>query len=289
MLMSTLLISAYLRVKRVNTVLIVLLTGLFLTVESTFLIANLVKFEEGGWISVTLGLLLMTMMVLWYRGKGLINQLTRYDTLPGNLPVLKALSNDASIPKFSTHLVYLTTAENYNKIEKETLFSILNRAPKRADIYWFIHVCVEDEPYVMRYKVDTLAREDAYFVTFYLGFRVEPRLNFLFRQVVQDMVANNEVTIETKYQSLSTHRIGGDFRFVLFRRFLSYDNDLTNYQRLIMTGYLILKRIALPAQEAYGLDTSNVVTEAVPLVLGPPRKLALHRIPSQLQQPFDES
>jgi KUP system potassium uptake protein len=228
-------------------------------------------------------------MVLWYRGKGLINQLTRYDTLPGNLPVLKALSNDASIPKFSTHLVYLTTAENYNKIEKETLFSILNRAPKRADIYWFIHVCVEDEPYVMRYKVDTLAREDAYFVTFYLGFRVEPRLNFLFRQVVQDMVANNEVTIETKYQSLSTHRIGGDFRFVLFRRFLSYDNDLTNYQRLIMTGYLLLKRIALPAQEAYGLDTSNVVTEAVPLVLGPPRKLALHRIPSQLQQPFGES
>jgi KUP system potassium uptake protein len=288
MLMSTLLISAYLRMKRVNPILIILLTGVFLTVESTFLIANLVKFEEGGWISVTLGLLLMTMMVFWYRGKGLINQLTHYDTLPGNLSVLKALSNDMSIPKFSTHLVYLTTAENYNQIENETLFSILNRAPKRADIYWFIHVCVEDEPYVMRYKVDTLAREDAYFVTFYLGFRVEPRLNLLFRQVVHDMVANREVTVDTQYQSLNVHRIAGDFRFVLFRRFLSYDNDLTNYQRLIMTGYLLLKRIALTAQEAYGLDTSNVVTEAVPLVLSTPRKLPLYRIPSQLKEPLTQ-
>jgi KUP system potassium uptake protein len=155
-------------------------------------------------------------------------------------------------------------------------------------MYWFIHVCVEDEPYGMRYKVDTLAREDAYFVTFYLGFRIEPRLNLLFRQVVQDMVANKEVVIETKYRSLNIHRIGGDFRFVLFRKFISYDNDLTTMQRLIMTGYLVLKRIALSTQEAYGLDTSNVVTEAVPLVIRTPKHLPMSRIPSHLQQPLNQ-
>lgn len=285
MLMSTILIYSYLRVKRMNVVLVILIIGLFMTVETTFLIANLVKLEEGGWISVTLGLLLMAMMVFWYQGEALTQTLIRYDTLPGNLPVLKALSNDTSIPKFATHLVYLTSADTYQHIENETLFSILNRAPKRADIYWFIHVCVEDEPYGMRYKVDTLAHEDAYFVTFYLGFRIEPRLSFLFRQVVQDMVAAKEVTIETKYRSLNIHRIAGDFRFVLFRRFLSYDNDLTMYQRIIMTGYLSLKRIALSAKETYGLDTSNVTTEAVPLILSAPKRLPLQRIPSTLKHP----
>ncbi len=285
MLMSTLLIYSYLRMKQINAVVVVLLTALFLTVETTFLIANLVKFEEGGWISITLGVLLMAMMVFWYQGEQLTQDLIRYDTLPGNLPVLKALSNDTNVPKFSTHLVYLTSSDDYRQIENETLFSILNRAPKRADIYWFIHVCVEDEPYVMRYKVDVLAPEDAYFVTFYLGFRIEPRLNFLFRQVVLDMVADKEVTIETQYRSLNVHRIAGDFRFVLFRRFLSYDNDLTTYQRMIMVGYLALKRISLSAKETYGLDTSNVVTEAIPLVLSAPKRLPLHRMPSKLERP----
>ena len=286
MLMSTILVNAYLRMKQVNPVLTVLVTLVFLTIESMFLVANMVKFEEGGWISITLGMLLMAMMVFWYRGETLTAELTQYDTLPGNLDVLKTLSNDMSIPKYATHLVYLTSAEDYQRIEAETLFSILNRAPKRADIYWFIHVCVDDDPYTMRYKVDTLAPQDAYFVTFYLGFRVPPRLNLLFRQVVLDLVADKEVTIETKYRSLNVHRIAGDFRFVLFRRFLSYDNDLTFWQRVIMTGYLLLKRIALSTKEAYGLDTNNVVTEAVPLVLRKPKHLPLQRMASKLDQPL---
>lgn len=278
MLMSTVLMSAYLRVKRINMIATIAITGLFLAVESTFLIANLVKFEEGGWISVTMGLMLMSMMIFWQRGEAIKADLIRYDSLPGNLPLLKQLSNDTEIPKYATHLVYLTTAESPNKIESETLYSILNRAPKRADIYWFLHLCVEDEPYVMRYKVETLAEEDAYFVTFYLGFRVQPRLNLLFRLVVEDMVKNKEVTIDSRYRSLNVHRVPGDFRFVLFRSFLSYENDLPVMSQLIMNGYLLLKRIALPPQAAYGLDTSNVVIEDVPLVLTRPNNLRLTRI-----------
>ena len=288
MLMSTILVNAFMRMKKFNPVFTVVITAIFLTIEITFLTANLIKLEEGGWISVTLGIFLMAMMVFWYRGESLTQDLIRYDTLPGNLPALKALSNDKSVPKFATHLVYLTSADDYRHIENETLFSILNRSPKRADIYWFIHVCVEDEPYSMRYKIDTLAPEDAYFITFYLGFRIEPRLNYLFRQVVQDMEADKEVTIETQYRSLNVHRNAGDFRFVLFKRFLSYDNDLTTSQRLIMTGYMQLKRIALSTKEAYGLDTSNVVTEAIPLVLKVPKRLPLQRAPSRLKHPLIE-
>ncbi|WP_080058811.1 KUP/HAK/KT family potassium transporter [Spirosoma aerolatum] len=278
MLMSTVLMSMYMRVKRFNPILQIVLTTIFLTVETTFLIANLVKFEEGGWISVTLGLLIMAMMLFWHEGESIKQSLIKYESLPSNLPILKSLSNDLTIPKFSTHLVYLTTSDSSKRIESEILYSILNRAPKRADIYWFIHVCVEDEPYVMRYSVETLAQEDVYVVTFYLGFRIEPRINLLFRMVVEDMVENNEVTIDSRYKSLSTHRVPGDFRFVLFRRFLSYENALTVRQQVAMFGYMLLKNIALAPQATYGLDTSNVTIEAVPLVITRPQSLPLKRI-----------
>ena len=283
MLMSTVLMSMYLRVKRVNPIFQILLTAVFLTVEITFLIANLVKFEEGGWISITLGILLMAMMLFWYFGETIKQNLTRYDSLVDNLPLLKELSIDTSIPKFATHLVYLTTSDDSNCVESETLHSILNRAPKRADIYWFIHVVVEDEPYMMHYRVDTLAHEDAYVVTFHLGFRIEPRINLLFRMVVEDLVNRKEVTVESRYKALNTYHIPGDFRFVLFRRFLSYENDLTTRQQIIMFGYLLLKNIALSPQAAYGLDTSNVVTEDIPLVITQPKLLPLKRIISKRQ------
>lgn len=283
MMMSTVLMSMYLRVKRVNLIARFLLTALFLTIETTFLIANAVKFEEGGYISITLGALIMAMMLFWYFGETIKQNLTRYESLTDNLPVLKALSNDQSIPKFATHLVYLTLSNDSRRIESETMYSILNRAPKRADIYWFLHVVVEDEPYEMRYKVDTLAHEDVYIITFHLGFRIEPRINLLFRMVVEDMVQNKEVTIDSRYKSLNMHQIPGDFRFVLFRRFLSYENELNVRQQITMFGYFLLKNITLSTQAGYGLDTSNVVVEDVPLVITQPKSLPLKRIQSKSQ------
>ncbi len=285
MLMSTILVNAYLRVNRVNPILTILVTGVFLTVEITFLIANAVKFEEGGWISVTLGLLLMGLMLFWYWGEAIKADLIRYESLPANLPVLRELSNDLAIPKFATHLVYLTTADEPEQIESETLYSILNRAPKRADVYWFIHVCVEDEPYVMNYRVDALAEQDAYFVTFYLGFRVEPRINLLFRMVVDELVEQAEVIIESRYRSLQAHRVPGDFRFVLFRPFLSAENDLPIRKQITMRGYSLIRRIAMSTKSAFGLDTSNVVVEDVPLVLASAQNVRLNRLPSKLKTP----
>ncbi len=285
MLMSTVLVNAYLRVNRFNPIFTFLITAVFLTVETTFLIANAVKFEEGGWISITLGVLLMALMLFWYRGEEVKAQLIRYDTLIDHLPILKALSNDTSLPKFATHLVYLTTSDSPERIESDTLYSILNRAPKRADVYWFIHVEVEDEPFVIRYKVDELADQDAYFVTFYLGFRVETRINLLFRMVVEDLVKHKEVLIDSRYQSLKAHRVPGDFRFVLFQPYLSVDNDLPLAQQVIMSGYYLIRRIALSTKSAFGLDTSNVVVEDIPLVLTAPQNIRPERIPSTFKDP----
>ncbi len=286
MLMSTILMSTYLHMKKWPLIAVIGITGMFLAVELTFLTANLVKFAEGGWISVTLGLLLMAMMLLWHWGEALKSRLIRYDSLPDALPLLKAMSHDESLPKFATHLVYMTAAESYQQIEAETLYSILDRAPKRADMYWFLHVCVEDEPYTMRYQIDTLAREDAYFVTFYLGFRIQPRINLLLRLVVEDMIRCGELTVESRYKSQPTNRVPGDFRFVLFRSFLSYENELPVGDQVVLTSYFALKSIALSVQAAYGLDSNNVVVEDVPLIFASPRHMRMQRLPSPLEKPL---
>jgi KUP system potassium uptake protein len=277
MLMSTVLMNAYLRVKRVNFLLSTAITALFLTIETSFLIANLVKFEEGGWISIMLGLVLITVMILWYKGKELKRSFVPYEPLKPFINTLKELSNDTTIPKYATHLVYLTGSDDSSKIESETINSILYHSPKRADVYWLLHVCVDDEPFTMRYKVETLAEQDVYVITFYLGFRIEPRLNLLFRMAVEDMVKCNEVEITSRYRSLNKNNITGDFRFVLFRSFLSYENDLPLGQKIIMNSYFWIRRSALREDAAYGLDTSNVVIEDVPLLFSMPKNIRLVR------------
>ncbi|MCK8492652.1 KUP/HAK/KT family potassium transporter [Spirosoma sp. RP8] len=277
MLMSTVLMNAYLRIKRVNPLLTLAITLLFLGIESSFLIANLIKFEEGGWISILLGLILITVMTLWHRGKELKHSFVQFEPLPPFLETLKELSNDTTVPKYATHLVYLTSSDSADQIETETIESILYRSPKRADVYWLLHVEVMDEPFTMRYKVETLADQDVYYIKFFLGFRIEPRLNLFFRLVVEDMVKDKEVEITSRYQSLSKKKLTGDFRFVVFKTFLSYENDLPLGQKLIMNSYFLIRRTALHEAPAYGLDTNNIVVEDVPLLFSIPKNIALIR------------
>lgn len=277
MLMSTVLMSAYLRSKNVSLPLVVGVTGLFLVIEISFLVANLIKFEEGGWVSISIGLLLIAVMTLWYQGKKLKDQFVEFEPLPPFVTTLKELSNDLTLPKYATHLVYLTESESPTEIESETVYSILHRAPKRADVYWFVRVNVLDEPFAIRYNVTTLAKEDAYFITFNLGFRIEPRVNLFFRMAVEEMVKNGEVEIISRYASLSKHNINGDFRFVLSQSFLSYENALPLRQKFVMNSYFLIRKTALRKDAAYGLDTSNVVLEDVPLLFSVPKNINLVR------------
>ena len=159
--------------------------------------------------------------------------------------MLRDLSHDFSIPKYSTHLVYLTSANFPEEIESKVVYSILQRQPKRADIYWFVHVDVLDEPFTMDYKVTELIKGNIFRVDFRLGFRVEPRINLMFRNVVEDMVKNFEVDITSRYESLSRKNMIGDFRFVVMEKFLSYENELSAYEKIIMDIYFFFKRISL--------------------------------------------
>jgi KUP system potassium uptake protein len=183
-----------------------------------------------------------------------------------------------SIPKYATHLVYLTSANNPKEIEHKIMYSILNKKPKRADIYWFVHVDVLDEPYKCEYVVDTIIPNEIIRVEFRLGFRVEQRINLMFRKVIEDMVANKEVNITSRYVSLQKNKIAGDWQFIVMEKFLSHDNDLPLFERLVMRFYFLLKKISLSEEKGFGLDSSYVTVEKYPLIVAPVTNLNLKRV-----------
>jgi KUP system potassium uptake protein len=117
------------------------------------------------------------------------------------IPQIQELRNDRGVAKFATHLVYMTSANNPKEIEHKIIYSILNKKPKRADIYWFVHIDTLDDPYTAEYSVDHIIPNDIIRVEFRLGFRMEPKINLMLRKVVEDLANNKEVNITSRYES----------------------------------------------------------------------------------------
>lgn len=278
MLMTTTLLNFYMHIKRYNKLFIYFIITMYLVIEFSFLAANLSKFSHGGWITLLIASILMSVMTVWYLAKKIRQRYVDLVKLADHQSKLVDLSNDNSIPKYATHLVYMTGANNPEEIESKVIYSILQKRPKRADIYWFVHVDVMDEPYRMDYKVTHVAEDDIIRVDFRLGFRVAPKINLMFRKVVEDLVQNKEVDITSRYESLNKNNIIGDFKFVVLEKFLSYENDLPFFEKLILTIYFFLKRLSLSEAKAFGLDSSSVKIEKFPMVISPPKDLHLRRI-----------
>jgi KUP system potassium uptake protein len=278
MLMSSRLLTYFMKIKRIWAPFIWSFVVLYLFIEIAFLIAQMEKFTKGGWISLMIAAVLTSVMLIWYYARKIRNRYVEFVKLADYLPVLEDLSRDLSVPKYATHLVYLTSANNREEIESKIIYSIMQKQPKRADIYWFVHVDVVDEPYRMEYKVCEFIHDDVIRIDFKLGFRVAPRINLMFRKVVEDLVKNKEVDITSRYKSLNKNNIIGDFRFIVIEKFLSYENELPILEKLILDIHAFLKHLSLSEAKAFGLDTSSVTTEMVPLILAPPKELQLKRI-----------
>lgn len=280
MLMTTLLMSYYLYTHKYQAWWVVLFLTVYLGIEGSFLIANLIKFPHGGWVSVLIGSAIAGVMYIWLQAFQIKLRLTEYVRIDQYIQAIKELSRDISIPKYATHLVFMSNAARQSEIESKIIYSIFQKRPKRADIYWFVHVDTTDDPYTMEYKVNTIAPDDAYKVTFKLGFRVEQRINLFFRKVIEDMVKNKEVDITSRYESLSRQNVIGDFRFVVLEKFLSFENELPSRERLIMNIYFTIKSFTTPEDRWFGLDSSSVKVEKVPLVIRPVENVQLKRITS---------
>ena len=278
MLATSMLFANYLISKRTPKFLVYLYLTVYLTIELSFLIANLEKFPHGGFVTLIIGGGLFTVMYVWFRARKIKNRYVEFVRLDQYLPTIQEISNDMSIPKYATHLVYLTSANNPKEIEHKIIYSILNRKPKRADIYWFVHVDTQDDPYIAEYTVDTIVPNEVIRVELRLGFRMEPRINLMFKKVVQDMVANKEVNITSRYESLQKNNVVGDFQFIVMEKFLSQDNELPIFEKLVMKLYFWIKKISLSEERGFGLEQSNVIVEKFPLIVAPVRRLKLKRI-----------
>jgi len=267
MLMSTILINFYLHAKRVHWAWVALVTGLFLMIELSFLSANLQKVKEGGWITLIIGAALFGIMFIWFKGRKIKKGLVKLVPVNNYIPLLKQLSADEKITKYATNLVYLTGLGSTRSIEKTAIDSILSRSPKRADVYWFVHVNVLDEPYALSYHVDTIVKNDVYFVTFNLGFRIEPRIDYYFRQVVNELVKTGEVDMSERYEQCYQESRIGDFRFLVMDSFLSFENEMSFWNNIVMKSYFTLKMLSVKESVNFGLDPSNVTIEKYPIVV----------------------
>lgn len=278
MLMTTILVSKFLKRRKVPSYLINLFLAVYLLVEGTFLYGNLGKFVDGGWFTLGIGLLLFGVMWSWHTARRIRNRYVKFVEIEDYYEVLNELSEDETVPKYASQLVYLTSANFNSEIESKIIYSILQKQPKRADVYWLVHVDVMDEPYTRDYEVDFLVPNKLIRIDFKLGFRVEQQINLLFRKVVEDLVKKGEVDIVSKYKSLNQRKIVGDFRFVVIEKVLSRSHSLSFYERFIMAVHTQLKKMSISEERGFGLDLSFVTVEKVPLMLADPETVVINRV-----------
>jgi KUP system potassium uptake protein len=278
-LATTILIAFFMYGKKVPMSIIIIFLAFYGTLELSFLAGNMTKFLHGGFVTLLIGASLFTVMWAWFNARRIRNRFVRYVGINDYFDILTDISEDESISKYCSQLVYLTSADFKSEIESKIIYSILQKEPKRADIYWLLHVDVVDEPFARDYKVEFLIPGKLIRIDFRLGFRVEQRLNILFRKVVEELVANGEVDITSQYRSLRKHKIAGDFRFILLEKHLSRFTTLNLYERTVMHYYLLLKRLSLSEQRSFGLDSSYVEVEKVPLIFVSTDDVELNRLP----------
>jgi KUP system potassium uptake protein len=278
MLATTILFANYLVLHRIKSIWIYVFLIGYLFVETGYLIALMVKFMHGGYITLIIGLVVFAVMYVWYRARKIKNRYIEFVRLEDYITKIQELSNDKTVPKYATHLVYMTSANNPKEIEHKVIYSILNKKPKRADIYWLVHIDTVDNPYTCEYHVEHIIPNDIIRIDFRLGFRMQPRINLMFRKVVEDLVANKEVNIISRYESLASNQVVGDFQFIVLEKYLSQDNELPFFERVIMKFHFWLKDHSLSEEKGFGLDLANVTVEKFPLVVAPVTNLKLTRI-----------
>jgi KUP system potassium uptake protein len=277
MMMTTALMFGYMKfVRKWNMILILLIIGIFFTVETAFFVANVAKIKQR-WMFLFFEFGLVFVMYIWFNARKITNRYLNFVNISKFSNDIVELSNDKDIPKYATHLVYLTKANMEMQIEQRIMDSILNKKPKRADIYWFIHIDIADAPYTMEYDVVEIIKDKLIRIEFRLGFRVQPRIHKLFKKVMQEMVQNSELEFLCKYESMKQENFHADINYIIIERFLSVENELPVKEDFILDAYFSIKGVAQSDQKAYGLDSSDTIIEYSPLFIDQKDKLPLKR------------
>lgn len=281
MLMTTLLLGFYLSKKEICPVWIVLFMVFFLAIETCFFTANLFKFMHGGWVTIVIAGLISFVMLVWYNALKIRRKGFKFLKFDKFYSVLSDVKNDREIPHYATNLIYLSRADKNDEVEEKIIYSILHKQPKRADHYWIFYVDYLDSPSTLEYSFHSLIKDTLFRVNLRIGFRVQPYINLYLRQIVEDLVRSKEFDLTSCFPSLGKHHLAGDFHFVVIRR-IYQEGSLGMWNNFVMNVYNIVRRIGISDVKAYGLDTSNVTIEKVPLLVHYKRTTdRIHRVISE--------
>jgi KUP system potassium uptake protein len=277
MLMTTVLLNYYLiYIRKMNRILIALIISIFVIIELAFFIANIVKIKER-WMFLFFELFIFMIMYSWFFARKINNKFLKFTNLAEHIQQLQELSNDITIPKYSTHLIYLSKADRNYEVEEKILNSIFSKKPKRADFYWFFHINRTNDPFTLNYEVIELLDDKVIKIILNIGFRIQPKVELYFKKIVQDLVKNKELNLHIRPDGSTKYNAEPDFKFIILEKFLSVENEFTIKDSLLLNSYYSLKNWSLSDTKAFGLDKSDVEIEEIPFVYQPILKLELER------------
>lgn len=269
MLMTTVLLSYYLVfIKKIKLSWVVLMLLLFSIIEASFFIANVVKIKER-WMFLFFELFIFMVMYVWYYSRKINNRFLKFTNLVEQTPLLKELSEDDVIPKYATHLIYLSKADKTYEIEEKIINSIFSKKPKRVDVYWFLHINRTNEPFTLNYEVIELLDDKVIKVILNVGFRVQPKVELYFKKIVQDLVSRKQLNLHIRPDGSTKYNAEPDFKFVIIEKFISVENEFTFKEGWLLTSYFWLKKLSISDEKAFGLDKSDVQIEEYPMVYSP--------------------
>jgi len=264
--------------KGVNHRLVLFFFMVYITLESSFLIANLNKFAHGGWFTILLASVYFLVMFGWYYGRKIKNRYITFADLDKYLDMFRDLSKDTSVAKFATNLVYIIRANKHDQVESKVIYSIFHKQPKRADTYWLIHVDRVEEPNSFNYQVTQIIPGILVRVDFHLGFKVESKINLYFKEVLEDLEKAGEIKLDSSYMSLQKYKIKGDFKFILIDRIMSRDFNLPNWESFVLSLHSLVRRMSISDIRTLNLDSTNTIEEQVPIIIDQPISERIQRI-----------
>ena len=278
MMMTTVLLNYYLLFRlKWNQVYVALIIGVFAIIEISFFVANVAKIKER-WMFLFFELFIFMTMYVWYYARKINNRFVKFVDIGKHIPQLVELSADDSIPKFSTHLIYLSKANSRSQIEDKVIRSVFSKKPKRADVYWFVHIDRTEEPYTLSYDVSELVDDKVIKVNIHIGFRIQPKTEFYFKKIVQELVNKKELNLHIRPDGSTKYNPEPDFKFIVIEKFLSVENEFSIRDGLLLQAYFKLKSMGLSDEKAFGLDKSDVVTEQIPLIYQPIQHVEMERV-----------
>ncbi len=277
MLMTTTLLAYYFKTVKNSLYRTILLASVFFLIEGVFLFSNLDKFLHGGWFTYTIAVVFFLIMFMLHKARQLRQQYREFVNLKDYVPIIQDLQSDTSVPKEATHLVYLSVADSKKYIDSNIIYSIFRKRPKRADVYWFLHVENVDTPFTSKYSVDTIIPKKCFFIRIQLGFKVEYRVNLIFNEIIKELSEKGEIDLISPYPALHKHELTADFKFIILHTRASVDNEISSFDNIIIQGYRYIKKISLSAEAQFGLELANVEEETVPIMIGPTAKVRINR------------